>query len=161
MPRMKLVRFLPIAALLILPACASKLPKDAATLSMHLPASAGLPESRRIPLIVPNPHLTLEVDSFAVLTERDLDKVDLKGQGEEFLIRLVFNTHGTITLDSVSNNNRDEMLVVLINGRPVAAPRLKRRIVDGTFEFTPDLSREEAEKVVKGLNLAAEYYRKR
>jgi hypothetical protein len=74
---------------------------------------------------------------------------------------LIFGTHGTIELDRLSNNNRGDLLVVLINGTPVAAPQLKRRIVDGVFEFTPDLSPAEATRLVEGLNAMVAYLKKR
>ena len=44
------------------------------------------------------------------------------------------------------------------NGRWLAAPSINRLVANGTLTFTPDASREEAEQLVKGLNLAAKNY---
>jgi hypothetical protein len=152
--------FLLMLCLLELTACNSA-PKNAAILRMHLPASPAATPIRRMPVTIRTPALTLEVDRLPVLSEADLDHVDLTGEGDNFGIRLFFNTHGTIMLDTVSLNNRGQLLVIIINGVPVAAPQLRERIVDGVFDFTPDISREEAEKIVKGLNASAEYIRKK
>src|ERR1051325_9178095 len=151
------VRWILIFALLGLPACARKPPKNAVTLGMHLTASPVLPADRRTQVVLRTPALTLQIDPRPVLTERDLDKVELTREGDNFAMRLVFNTHGTIELDRVSLDRRNDLIVVLINGIAVAAPQLKKRIVDGVFEFTPDLTRKEAEKVVEGLKALVEY----
>lgn len=161
MPQMIFTRLLLVLSLLGLTACASKPPKNAATLSMHLPAPASLPDYRRMPVVLRMPAISLYIDKFAVLTERDLETAAVTGAGDGFAIRLVFGRHGTIELDRLSLNNRGELLVILINGVPVAAPMLKQRIVDGYFEFTPDLTREQAEKVVEGLNASIAYYKKK
>lgn len=150
-----------IVALLPVVGCQSKPPKNAATLSMHLPAGRGLPESRRTTVALMSPAISLDVNRIPVLREADLDTVELKGEGDNFLMRLVFGIHGTIELDRVSNNNRGELIVIFINNIPVAAPQLKHRIVDGVFEFTPNLSREEAQKLADGLNAMVKYLEKR
>lgn len=128
---------------------------------MHLPANDSIPASRRVSIVLRTPALSLQINSIPVLREADLDGAELTGEGEDFQMRLLFNTHGTIELDRVSNNNRDELLVVFINDKPVAAPQLKRRIVDGILEFTPDLTREEAEKLVEGLRATIAYLKKK
>ena len=145
--------------LLELTACNSR-PKNAAIMRMYLPASPALPQTRRVPVTIRTPALTLEVDSLPVLSESDLDHADVTGEGDNFDMRFFFNSHGTIKLDSVSLNSRGQLLVVIINGVAVAAPQLRERIVDGVFEFTPDITRTEADTVVKGLNASAEYLSK-
>jgi hypothetical protein len=40
--------------------------------------------------------------------------------------------------------------------RWLAAPRITGRIADGRLEFTPDATRDEAERIVHGLNRVAE-----
>ncbi|MSR65645.1 MAG: hypothetical protein EXS18_07695 [Verrucomicrobiae bacterium] len=104
--------------------------------------------------------MTFEVDSLPVLSEADLDHADITGEGDNFAMRLFFNTLGTIKLDTVSLNSRGHLFVIIINGVPVAAPQLRARIVDGVFEFTPDITRADAETVVRGLNAMAEYLTK-
>ena len=42
----------------------------------------------------------------------------------------------------------------------LAAPLIRRPIADGVLTFTPDASREEAEKIVKGLNNVTEKIKK-
>jgi hypothetical protein len=44
--------------------------------------------------------------------------------------------------------------------RWVAAPTMTERIADGRLVFAPDATREEAERIVHGLNRVAELTRK-
>jgi len=137
--------------LLGLTACHTGPPKDAVTLRMHLPASPALQPTRRMMVEVHTPAMSLQVDRLPVLSENDLDHAELVGEGENYDMRLTFTTHGTIVLDTVTINARGQQLVIMLNNIAVAAPMLSHRIADGVFEFTPDMPREEAEKVVKGL----------
>ena len=43
----------------------------------------------------------------------------------------------------------------LADGRWLAAPLITHRIADGMLSFTPDMSREEADRLVLGLNNVA------
>lgn len=148
-------------ALLGLTACQSHPPAGAATIRLHLPANPASPETRRLAVALRTPAISLQVDSFPILTESYLEHAELVGEGDNFSIRLTFNAHGTFVLEHASLNNRDQLLVIFINGSPVAAPQLKQRISDGVFQFTPDMAREDAEKVVKGLNMSVAYLKKK
>ena len=44
---------------------------------------------------------------------------------------------------------------VTTEARWLAAPRISQRIKDGVLVFTPDATREEAERIVRGLNNVA------
>ncbi len=157
---MKLLPCLLICCVLGLTACVTKPPKNMTTLRIHVPATEASSPQRRMQVAIRVPELTLQVDAQPVLTEADLDHAQVTGEGENLGLRLYFNTHGTIVLDTVSLNYRSQMLVIMINGAAIGAPLIKDRIVDGVFEFTPDLSREQAEKIVAGLNATAAYLAK-
>lgn len=75
-------------------------------------------------------------------------------------IRLQFTIpDGARRLEMATGAHKDQRIVILSafpEVRWIAAPKITKRIVDGAIEFTPDASREEAERIVKGLNKVAE-----
>lgn len=150
-----------VLAAVALTGCASKPPKDATSMSMHLAATPSLPETRRLPVVLRMPSISLQVDRIPVMTERELEKVELTGEGDAFGMRFVFNTSGTIRLDTLTTDKRGSVIVVCFNGVPVAAPLIRERIVDGFFEFTPDVTRQEAEKLAAGVNKLIAYLKKK
>ena len=81
-----------------------------------------------------------------------------------FALRLQFNQHGAFALDTYTSANRGRHLAIFCMfgaERWVAAPLITRRISNGLLQFTPDLTREEAEYVVTGLNNVAARLKKR
>lgn len=75
-----------------------------------------------------------------------------------FAIQLTFNFHGRIVLEGAANSNRDARLVVCAiypEVRWLAAPKMTGPISNGMLAFTPDATREEAERIVRGLNNVA------
>ena len=158
---MKLAGSLLVFALLVAGGCKSKPPENAVTMTMHLPATVTTPQDRRVPVILRAPTMSFLVDGVAVFTEDDLDSAEFKEDAEGFRMRFTFNTAGTIRLDVLTNEHRGSLVVVYLNNQPVGVPQLKHRIVDGMFEFTPNVSREEAELLIAGLNAMIEYKKKR
>jgi preprotein translocase subunit SecD len=158
---MKFAPYLLLLALIIAGGCKSKPPQNAVTMSMHLPADVTTPQDRRVPAVIRSPTMSFLVDGLAVFTDDDLDGVELRDDDDGLRMRFAFNTAATIRLDVLSNDKRGSLVVVFLNNQPVGAPQLKQRIVDGTFEFTPNVSREEAERLVEGLNALIQYKKKR
>ena len=75
-----------------------------------------------------------------------------------FAIVLRFDFHGILALETTSTSYKGNRLAVLAEwpeSRWLAAPRMTTRITDGSIIFTPDASREEAERIVRGLNNVA------
>jgi preprotein translocase subunit SecD len=80
-----------------------------------------------------------------------------------FAIRIIFDEPGKFRLDNVTAANKGKRIVVMAQWTEVrwlAAPKINRRISDGVFVFTPDASREEAERIVNGLNNVIKKVRK-
>jgi hypothetical protein len=81
-----------------------------------------------------------------------------------FAIQLKFNWHGSLVLQTYTSsyiNKRIAVYCVFNKKRWLAAPLVHKGISDGTFTFTPDATREEADRIVKGLNnFAAEVKKK-
>lgn len=72
-----------------------------------------------------------------------------------FSIVLKFDFHGKLALEHASTaykGNRIAVHAQFPERRWLAAPRVSTRITDGVLAFTPDATREEAERIVRGLN---------
>ena len=74
-----------------------------------------------------------------------------------FAIEIKFNSWGAVTLDGITTDNRGCKRIAVMctfgsGPRWLGAPIIKQRISDGMFTFTPDATREEADRIVKGLN---------
>ena len=92
----------------------------------------------------------------AFVDEGHLTKVSLfEDAVGGFKIMLQLNRQGAWLLEQYTVSNKGRRIVVsaeLEGLRWVAAPLITKRITDGIFTFTPDATREEAEKLVLGLN---------
>ena len=93
------------------------------------------------------------LDSADVIEAKVLE--DLGG----FVIQLRFNWRGAQILSGVTTANRDKRIALhcVFNkqARWLASPVIRKPVKDGLFTFTPDCTREEADHIVKGLNLEA------
>ncbi len=86
--------------------------------------------------------------------------VDTRDGG--YAIRVQYDRHGTLVLDSVTNENHGRRVAVFTQygvGKPehsrwLAAP-YGSPITDGVLLFTPLASREESDEIVLGLNNVA------
>ena len=79
-----------------------------------------------------------------------------------FALRIQFDEHGTWLLEHYTAINPGNHLVIfgqwgdkMTDSRWLAAPLVARRISNGVLAFTPDCSREEADRLVDGLNNVA------
>jgi len=82
--------------------------------------------------------------------------VDTPGGG--FVISVQFNRHGSLLLDNITTTFRGQRIAIMAvfnETRWLAAPQIIKRITDGILTFTPDSTREEAERIVRGLNNVA------
>lgn len=80
-----------------------------------------------------------------------------EGQPGQYAIHLKFDRQGIRILESLSLSYRGKRLAIMSQfpePRWIGTVRLDRHIADGTVLFRPDATREEAERIVKGLNLA-------
>jgi hypothetical protein len=77
-----------------------------------------------------------------------------------FSIRLTLDRQGGLLLENITTAYRSSRILVHSSwadpnepqGRWLAAVFVSSRITDGKFIFTPDATREEAERIVRGLN---------
>ncbi len=70
-------------------------------------------------------------------------------------IKISFDSHGKLVLENITATNNGKRIAVYSATpeiRWLAAPRINRRIGDGILVFTPDATREESERIVRGIN---------
>jgi hypothetical protein len=115
------------------------------TTTIHMPREDPMPLS-----IQANPFL----DQAEILRAAVVD-----GPYGGYSIQLHFTTRGTFLLDTYSTANKDRKIAVYSQFddevRWLGAPVIHDRIRDGLLMFTPDASRDESERIVRGLNNVA------
>lgn len=141
-----------LLASLLAAGCASFGDKEATTVRFHEQISSSLPSKLYRDITIPPLGLTIQVDRFPVLTERDIAEAQLLPTpgGSAILLRL--EPHGTMALNELTTRSRGRYLVVFLDGRPVAAWFMDRRIENGEFVLEGDFTDEEAKKAVESLN---------
>lgn len=75
-----------------------------------------------------------------------------------FVVQLRFTPHGALVLEQITTAHRGSRIAIYAMfpaGRWLAAPVISNRITNGVLVFTPDATREEAERLVRGLNNTA------
>lgn len=114
-------------------------------------------------VLVTKERIPINVQREPFLTEGDLHHAEIVAEPGGFAIALNFSDHGMFLLDMISTSNKGRRVAVLAQfpeSHWVAAPMLTRRISNGVFLFTPDLTLEQAQRFVRGLNNVAEKARK-
>ena len=96
-----------------------------------------------------------------ILTEANIVSAKVIDATGGFAIEIKFDENGAWLLEQYSAANPGRHFVIfgqwgdkLANGRWLSAPLITRRISGGRLVFTPDCSREEADRLVLGLNNA-------
>ncbi len=137
--------------------------KVQSALRLHLevnPNPAG--QSMRVNVGRSDP-LAVNVDQQAFLNELQVEKASVLDALGGFSIALQFSSDGAILLEQYTgayNGRRMAIAAEFGEFRWIAAPVIRQRLADGQLVFTPDLTREEAERFVRGLNRVAELVRK-
>ncbi|MDB6040189.1 MAG: Preprotein translocase subunit SecD [Verrucomicrobiales bacterium] len=131
--------------------------KEASTLRFHLEVNRdGTPYNSTVPVYRANP-IQVSASRDAFLDEGYIEEasvVDVDKMGG-FGIRIQFDPHGRLVLENVTTSNKGQRIVIFSSFgqvRWLAAPVITHRISDGVFVFTPDATREEAGRIVLGLN---------
>ncbi|PYK98117.1 MAG: hypothetical protein DME19_13735 [Verrucomicrobia bacterium] len=136
------------------------------TFRLHL---EGNPDGDQSTAVIQIAGVELRVNNASFLDETSVTKaavVDTREGG--FAIRVQYDPHGTLVLDSVTSENRGRRIAVftqygvrkLEHRRWLAAP-YGAPITDGVLIFTPVATREESEEIVLGLNNVAKKIGKR
>ena len=141
----------------------SRREKQLATLRVHLevnPDGVGLSEP--VPIYRANPTL-VNVNRGPFLTEGNVAEAKVISDTlGGFALQIQFDLRGTWLLEQYSAMNTGKRFAVyaefgdkLAEHRWLGAPIIPRRIPSGVFTFTPDVTRDEAEQIARGLNNVA------
>ena len=147
---------------LLLSGCAStKDPNDqlSTLLRVHLESQPNqMIPPRKIAVYRANP-LMIEIESLYLLTEENVVSARVLDQMGTYAMEIVFDQWAIPLLEHNSSSFQGRRLAIQAQWGPkhettrwLAAPKMNRRIVKGTFVFTPDATLEESYQIVTGLN---------
>jgi len=129
--------------------------KDLSTLQLHLEVNSdGSNRNEPVPIYRAKPVL-VNVEKLPFITEKNVVAAALIDEQGGFAIQIQFDRQGTWLLEQYSAVNRGRHIAIFSEfgeARWLAAPVFTKRIINGVLTFTPDATREEAERVVRGLN---------
>jgi hypothetical protein len=133
--------------------------------AMHLfleTAEDGSPGNGRVLVTRQKIPMTIQREPF--VTELDVAHASLIDDTGGFSIMVAFNEHGTLALDMATVGSKGRHIAVRTQypdfTRWVAAPMITGRIANGVLQFSPDTTREEAVRIVAGLNKVAKANKK-
>jgi len=130
--------------------------KELSTIRLHLEVNPdGTDRTATVTVYRANPML-VGMWRAPFLDESYLDEASVVEDPGGFSIRLKFDyPRGTRFLEMATTSYKGQRIIVesaFPEIRCLAAPIINRRIMDGVFEFTPDATRAETERIVRGLN---------
>jgi hypothetical protein len=138
--------------------------KDFTTVEFHLETNpAGGWNSITVPIYRENP-VPISVEQLPFLDNRDVVRAGVVEEADGFYLQIEFNQHGTLMLEAATRSNPGRRIAIksmFPETRWLAAPQINRPIDNGILTFTPDASREESERIARGLNnMAAQLEKK-
>ena len=120
--------------------------------------SDGTELNRPVPVLRGN-SVMVNVEVRPFLTEQRLESAAIVDWMDGFYIQLKFIRQGEMILEDETARNPGKRIVVAVEWdeveRWLGAPLPSKRITNGTLTFTPDCTREEAVRIVRGLNNVA------
>jgi hypothetical protein len=138
--------------------CQALKKKEASTLRVHLEVNPdGTDKNGPVPVYRQNP-VYVNVENSAFLTEANIAKASVVEAMGSFQIMIQYDRRGMWLLEQYSTANRGRRMAIFSTfgqARWLAAPVLQKRITDGLLVFTPDATREESERIVRGLSNVA------
>jgi preprotein translocase subunit SecD len=132
--------------------------KELSTLRFHLEAFADGSERTHTIRVHRGTPVEFTVERDSCLDEGEIEEAAVVDSTDTFVLRVRFSRRGTWLLENLTASNVGKRMAISSqfgDTRWLAAPLISRRISDGTFAFAPDASREEAERIARGLNNVA------
>jgi len=136
-------------------ASARKEKKELSTLGLHLEMFADGSDRTQTIRVHRDTPVTLTVETKPCLDEGEIERASVVDSMDTYVLRIEFSRRGAWLLENLTASNIGKRLAVASQfgeARWLAAPVINRRIADGVFFFAPDASREEAERIARGLN---------
>jgi preprotein translocase subunit SecD len=106
------------------------------------------------------------IDKVPFLTEANIKEAKVIDVTGGFALQIQFDEQGTWLLEEYTSANRGKHVPIesqfdnpgeqkINKGRWLAAPQIRNHITDGLLTFTPDATKEEADRIATGLNNVA------
>jgi len=132
--------------------CAMFGDQEPTTLRFYEEISSSLPSKLYRDVPIPKAGLTVQVERFPVLTERDIAAAEIypTAGGAALLLRL--EPHANMRMAELTTRARGHYLVAFLDGRAVAAWLIDKPINNGVFLLEGDFTEEEARRAVESLN---------
>jgi hypothetical protein len=124
---------------------------------VHVESDASRDFSSAISVIRSAP-VRLNIEREPVVDESDIIGAEVIDQPGGFAIQVKLNRRGTWALERTTVTHRGKHLAVFSHWGParwLAAPLITGKNSTGLLTFTPDATREEADRIVLGLNNVA------
>jgi len=114
--------------------------KPPVLIRVHLQAPEGAKGDVSVPVSLFNPPEKIAIQSLPELSEKDIRKVSTRSDGT---VLLEFDDLGRTKLDVATSTGRGLIMVVIVNGRVVYAPRIDTVLQNGCLllpagSLTPD-----------------------
>jgi preprotein translocase subunit SecD len=132
--------------------------KEASVIRLHLETNPDGTEKNGPVPIGRNQSFYVQVEKNPFLDEGHVQKATLVDDIGGYQVQLQFDRAGTWLLEQYTTANKGRRVAIFSqfgDARWLGAPVIKQRIADGKYAFTPDATREEAERLVRGLNKVA------
>jgi hypothetical protein len=137
----------------------SKQDKEVSALRVHIEVNSNqIGNSETISVLRSDPVL-VNIAKEPILTEANLVEAKVIDAHGGVALQIQFDESSALVLEQYSAGNPGKHFVIFgqwgekrADGRWLAAPLITHRIADGRLAFTPDMSREEADRLVLGLN---------
>lgn len=142
---------------------AAKKSKGISTLRLHLEVNPdGMDNNKPVPVYRGSP-VMINVETTPFLHEANVSNAQVVEATGGFAIQIQFNAFGARLLEQYSTAHKGKRFAIFSQfgetadqSRWLGAPLVSRNITDGLFIFTPDATRQEAERIVSGLNIVAQ-----
>lgn len=131
--------------------------KQASTIRLHMETESVGMGSGKIKVLRNDP-VEINVEKNAFLDEGFLERAQVLETVGGHMVLLKFNQQGSLRLQMWTVAKPGRRIAVWsrwTEGRWLASPVAARPLEDGVLAFTPDATREEAERIVRGLNNVA------
>ena len=103
-------------------------------LRVHLQAPEGAKGMVSVPVTLFQPNETIAIQSLPEVSEKEIRKISTRSDGT---ILVEFDDFGRTKLEVGTSTGRGFILVVLVNGRVVYAPRIDTVITNGSILLPP------------------------
>jgi preprotein translocase subunit SecD len=149
---------LAVALVLVCGCQTDKADKKISALRIHLEVAEGTQSSQPVSVLRSDP-LAVNIATEPILTEANVVAAKVINAPGGFAIEIRLDESGARMLENYSASNPGRHLVIfgqwgetITDGRWLAAPLIAHRIADGLISFTPDMTPDEADQFVLGLN---------